>query len=649
LGCSTDETSVPAEPAGVEVIYAAASETDLTPYPSDRYAVADAMSATGLRVAVGKSGTRGLLGQAAAAPVVEEIDARDGFSTLGGVVVMFAGPIDVAGVASTAGEDPATATAPRDPAAFTEAGSPLLLVDVDPASPERGSFRGLVARYWEQPAGGDFAEDDFTLIVQPAEPLAPRRRYLFAVTDALRGRDGGPVVASPRMRALLDPAAPAPAGEEAYAPAVREAVALLAAETGVGAERLALATVFTTGTVHDELVATAAAARQGAPPKLLEPWTVETPAAPDGRVRFRAVLAAPEYRQAGDQRWKIESGAGLVQATVGLEIFVAFADATGKTPHLPVIYGHGLGGDKDGSWGTAERLAELGAAVFAIDAPHHGSRAPAGASELGAITGFFGVDLGEASFVIGRARDNFRQMALDQLELVRLLGTLGALDLLPVGAPDGKPDLDVAQIFYIGHSFGSVLAPTAMALAPEIGPAVWNVGGAGLMTLMRDSDVFAIMVEAMRPPGVSDGEVARFFAVAQGIIDPGDPLSFAAGVTRAALPGVAGWKPRDVLLQEVIADGIVPNSTSRAVARAAGLALVEPFVERVGGLAPAKAPLSANLASGATGALSQFDRFADGSVASHGELMFDAVGRAQYVEFFRTARDRGRATVTAPY
>src|SRR5262249_49787300 len=149
---------------------------------------------------------------------------------------------------------------------------------------------------------------------------------------------------------------------------------------------------------------------------------------------------------------------------------------------------------------------------------------------------FFGVDPNTQSFDIARARDNFRQMTSDQLELVRFIGTLGSLDLLPVGAPDGVPDLDVSRILYIGHSFGSVQGPAIFALAPEITQATWNVGGDGLMTLLRDSGTFGLLVNALKPPHTADGAMGRFFATTQAIVDPGDPLNFARFASLEATP-----------------------------------------------------------------------------------------------------------------
>src|SRR5262249_25134408 len=159
------------------------------------------------------------------------------------------------------------------------------------------------------------------------------------------------------------------------------------------------------------------------------------------------------------------------------------------------------------------------------------------------------------------------------------------------------------------------------ALAPEITQAVWNVGGDGLMALLRDSGTFGILVDALKPPGTSDGALARFFAATQAIVDPGEPLNYARFGTEEALPGVPAWPPRDILLQEVINDSIVPNSTSEALARAAGLVLIDPIVP-ISGVASAPAPVTGNLPSGATGAISQFDVVNGDELATHGELIF---------------------------
>jgi len=645
-GCG-DEANVP-QGAGPSVVvaYDEADTSELTPYPSDRYTVA-ADTLTGLRVAI-PPGSPDLVNQPELSATVEELEGMNGFSTTGGVYVTFDGPIDITGIAPPPDDDGTFDGELRDASAYTEPDSPFILVDVDPDSPTRGEAVGLVPRYWEQPADDYYIRDEYSLIAAPAVPLHPGTQYLFVVTDALHAADGTVVGRSPLMDALLE-------GETqtAYADEVRAGLDELEAGVGVGRERVVLATSFTTATVTTEMFALAETVRAAVPPALVEDWTVKTPLEADGRMMFRGAYEAPEYRQPlPDGRFVISDvGVAEAQGTAALEVFLAVSDATTSEPRTVVIYGHGLGGDKGGVWGTADRLSSMNVAVFGIDSPHHGSRADEGDSELDAVFKFFGIDDTDPdnpTFVIGRARDNFRQMAADQLELVRLIGSLSDLDILPEGNPDGIPDLDTTRILYIGHSFGAVQGATIFALAPEITHATWNVGGAGLMTLLRDSNTFGLIVNGLRPEGVADGAVARFMAMSQAIVDPGDPLVYAPYAVRMEPPGVPGWEPREVLLQEVVDDTIVPNSSTEALARATGLMLMDP-IEAVSGLPIVDGPVTANLPQGVTGAMTQFDTINAGELAVHGELIFSAEGHDQYVEFFETGLTDDHATIPPSY
>jgi hypothetical protein len=168
------------------------------------------------------------------------------------------------------------------------------------------------------------------------------------------------------------------------------------------------------------------------------------------------------------------------------------------------------------------------------------------------------------------------------------------------------------------------------------------------MMLLRDSKLFSIIVKGLAPPGTSFGAVARFMAITQAIVDPGDPLNYARNATLEPIDGIDGWTGRDVLLQEVVDDNIVPNTTSEALARAAGLAVLN-RKNVASGLTDVSAPVSANLKSGGTGVLCQFDTMNGGATATHGELLFSTEGQAQYAEFFKTAIANGRASVKAPY
>ncbi|MGZ6094590.1 MAG: hypothetical protein ACXWUG_21315, partial [Polyangiales bacterium] len=598
--CSSKGSDAPPAAAPVLALYGPAATTKLTPYPSNRYTKPDSTSATGLRVDL-RPETTGDSVLMAYPKTMADLDTIDGFSTVGGVYVSFSGEVD-----------PATFTRPLD--GYSGADAPAVMIDVDEKSPEKGKTVGLLPLYATTSDGlYDYTSQDDTLVFQPAKPLRPRTKYLFVLTNRVKTRGGDQVQPSADTIALLDGTT-----KDAYADSVRAALPILEA-SGTPRASVTLATVFTTETVHDELVAAAKAARATEPPKPSDLTVVEQT---DTRVRFKFTYPAPEYRKPKpDGRFEMAGGAPKVQSIAQLETLVAFSDATKSGPRPIVIFGHGLGGDKEGVWGTAERLAALGdkgVAVFGIDAPEHGSRStvPKDSATLASVFAFFGIDSASKteSFVISRARDNFRQMALDQLELVRLIKELSTLDVLPVGAPDGVPDLDTTKILYLGHSFGSVMGGTIAAIAPEIRAATWNVGGAGLTTLLRDSATFKFIIDALRPAGTPPGDVNRFFATIQAIVDPGDAVNYAKYVTLEGLPGVDGWTARDLLLQEVSGDAIVPNSTSELLARAAGLIHELPARHEVPGLKTAGGPVTGNLPGGATGVFAQFEVGADGKL-----------------------------------
>lgn len=632
IACSSSAHDAKEPP--VYAVYAARTTTRLTPFPSNRYTRPDATTATKLRVDISAATTADAI-VAIYPATVSELDELDGFSTFGGAWASFTDDVDASSF-----------KLPLD--AYTKADAPMALVDVDPSSPEYGKAFGLLPRYTTTADQEyDYASVDHCVVAQPERPLRPKTTYLFVVTDRLKTHGGSAVRASDDTIALL-------AGESTgdYDDAVRAALPAVEKSTGISRAHVILASLFTTESVHDELLALAAERRAApAPAKVGDPTVNQNE---DPRVRFVGRYVSPEYRSKSDGRFTIVDGKPVAaDASVSLEYFLAFSNAKVSGPRPVAIFAHGLGGDKDGTWGTADRLKDLsanGVAVIGIDAPFHGSRSTRskGSGAFLYALDFFAVNPDTKSFDIGAARDNFRQMAADQLELVRFVKSLDTLDVLPVGAPDGIPDLDTTKIVYLGHSFGSVMGATIAALAPEIRAAVWNVGGDGLMQLLRDSNTFSLLASALRPPGTTKGEVERFFGISQAIIDRGDPINWARYVTLDSLPGVGDGHARDVLLQEVVDDSIVPNSTSEALARAAGLSLVEPKVRDVGGLASAHAPLTGNLPSGATGGIFQFDH-ADGKPIDHGSLLFtnDAIG--QFSHFLRTSLENGHGTITSPF
>ncbi|MEO7329209.1 MAG: hypothetical protein ABI193_11565 [Minicystis sp.] len=129
------------------------------------------------------------------------------------------------------------------PASFD---SKLVLVDVDPASPERGKLVPTVASALL--ADGYLPDDVLAVAARPGFVLHPSRQYAYVVFRAYGDAAGKPLGVSETMAALARGEAPSgPKGEALralYAPLFETL-----RQAGVDPTRVAAATVFTTGDV----------------------------------------------------------------------------------------------------------------------------------------------------------------------------------------------------------------------------------------------------------------------------------------------------------------------------------------------------------------------------------------------------------------
>ena len=186
-------------------------------------------------------------------------------------------------------------------------------------------------------------------------------------------------------------------------------------------------------------------------------------------------------------------------------------------------------------------------------------------------------------------RDCFRQTVVDLMQLARVIRS--GLDL----DGDGAPDLDAGHIYYGGQSLGAMYGTLFTALEPTVRAAALNVGGGSIADIARWSPAyrsFANDMLGLRLPSLLNkgntydedyvlpdqpvkvttvpGAVAiqTAFDLAEWLGMPGDPLTFAPHLQRAPLAGAAA---RPVLFQFARADRTMPNPTSSALIKAAGL------------------------------------------------------------------------------
>jgi dienelactone hydrolase len=292
------------------------------------------------------------------------------------------------------------------------------------------------------------------------------------------------------------------------------------------------------------------------------------------------------------------------------KIWVTFAVPSGTMPstgYPVVIFQHGLGGSRGDMMDLANPFCAKGWMVAAIDSVTFGARAAEAPFQVDNVNNFGGpgstyrgpdgiadaignppatngsTDLFGTLIDIGAIRDQFRQAALDTAQLVKVLRSKP--DLSGLALNGAVPAIDPDRIAYVGQSLGAIEGATAAAIEPHVQEWVLNVGGGGLIRELAAHSP-TVSDQLNLAAGFNFGFIQGTFdeghvlvSLLQTIIDPGDPLAFAAGIVQSPQP-LAGQatKPRDVLQIEVVYDEWVPNESNEALARAGGWGLGSPNV-----------------------------------------------------------------------
>ncbi|MBX7195452.1 MAG: hypothetical protein K1X94_25580 [Sandaracinaceae bacterium] len=547
------------------------------------------------------------------ATLTDDLSEVDGFGINAEVVIQFGRHFDVASLPT--------------PEVTVTAAAPLGLLVVEPGPPR------LV------PVLVTTTDSDRTLLLAPGEPLPPRARVAAFVTEALTPAARGCIERSPsvdaHLRGTLDP---------------HEAAALDAlVSLGVvrDASELVTLVAYPTQSIVEDAIAVRADIEAHRPSWATPPTCAEE----TEWIRCDGVMRARTYQDPADGVMRRARGAPApMHGTYELPV-TAWLPREGTAPFRTLVYGHGLTGSREQASQLAHFAAPLGIATVAIDAPHHGEHPTADPmpTELNSLLGFFAIStamLRTRALEAARLRDNFQAAAFDRLQLVALLADEPDL------TGDGSPDVDLAQLAYLGVSLGGIMGAQQLALDAHLGAGVLVVGGGRVSAIISDSETFGSLVLALRPRGSTDGDVRRFFPILQTILERGDAASWAPYVTRGALDGA----PRDVdvLLGVVLDDEIVPNVSNYTLARAFGMPLVEPVLRPVPAVASVPAPLRGNVREGrATTGLLQFDVIGDGmggtETADHGNVGASDVGANAWLDFLTSHWDDAPARIRDPY
>jgi len=310
--------------------------------------------------------------------------------------------------------------------------------------------------------------------------------------------------------------------------------------------------------------------------------------------------------------------ATVVQPTpipAGLIEVLAFVPAipAPATGYPVVVFGHGLGSQKESLLLLAGALADRGIASIAIDFVNSGSRAIRTSSDptIKCGPGFCHNNLSQSCYTdppvgttcstgtgdfcegaptyatapqcyapflstdLAGTRDNMRQTILDLQRLV-----LAVKACSPTQAstnPCGTLAVDPTKLMYAGISLGGIIGSTVTSIQPDLVAGVLDVPGVGWLDILENSQTNEIkcpLVDALISAGVlqgapwngQDGANAtglcttntwqtqpayqQFAQAARWILDPADGANF---VSR--LPA----SPKKFLIEEVVNDQVVPN------------------------------------------------------------------------------------------
>ena len=565
------------------------------------------------------------------------------------------------------------------PAVTTGLTDALLLVDVDPSTPEHDAPIAMDWRY-------DADRSVITGVPSFGFNLRQNARYAAVVTSDIRAADGERLVAGQAIEKLThNPPDRWQTTADAYAevnalpgvkgrivgitvfttqPATdvlakgREVIANIAQVPAPAVTFDDPAIIFDTPAKLDALLGQATRDTSGARSGL-EQWGTDNPtgiAHDHIAVVATGTMQIARFRRddtgtegAEDETFLIGAfGAPVVQSIDTIPITFVLPTGPVPTNGFPtVIFGHGLGGSRHDVLNLAEPLASKGFAVVAIDMWGHGSRYDATdvRNNLGDKPMFTGdpmlrdgfgdptglnsyLDFFENFLNIGAIRDSIRQSALDEARVAMLLQNKPMLGAL-AGPYGTTPALDPTHVAYLGESFGTLVGSGLAAIEPSIDLYILDVPGGGIIDQIvpNSPEIGSLAVPFAQSIYRTQGTLDRFhptLSMMQAIIEAGDSLAYAPHVLSDRLQ-ISGMRlgPRNVVLIQALLDETMPAASTVALARNYGVEVLDPHLAIPEGIAPVSSPAVGNVL-GQTAVLVQYEPATHGYnwSALHGQLKY---------------------------
>jgi hypothetical protein len=569
------------------------------PFPDDFYLTEDSSKPNGVRLAVpAPTGTTDV--QAIFRVLLRETVKLDGFSPIAHATIEFTDP-------------PSPASLPTSPAASLDPLATIGLFDITENSPTFGDripFRAQV-------------RDDLNVqsvrthsaLLFPSIPLEPGGRYALVVTRRAYAGLDRPFDPSPFMRAAL--AEPVAGESEATAEVralVDEVLAALATDPAQPIERddVALAvriTVRTTDDIPRDLLAIKEDL-VGAPPPAFTITAVEPGTAPQLAAVVRGTWEAPDWRENKFFKHDPVSGRPVQTRTNTVPFILALPAASLDGPVPITMYQHGNPGSAEREVPSDARdyLAAAGFAVIGFTDNLNREVSAGMTDPTAAITAQI-TDIFFTLLQNQRVPDYWVETNAEQLAFLRMIESLGSLDVLPIGDPDGVPELDPTRpLTYVGISQGANYAPGFIPYAPELRAAAFMVGGARLSEVLIHQQPQAFLQQlGGLYPNMTAADIWMALSLFQTIYDNQDEHNHGRFLYRAPVAVNGTTRKASVLVVEGLNDSLVPNHATESLAWQIGpiphLLPVQrgvPFLETVTG------PVVANIDAETTAAFYQY-------------------------------------------
>ena len=584
----------------------------MAPWPSSAFEVDDASSATGRRLAI-PAGTLPTNSDGEAADP-SGWNIADGFSPAAPLVMAFPN-----GVATDQLPDFDTSLAPD---------SATVILDL--TTGERvAHFAEIDEQTYHDPASQ-------ALFLRPAARLVGGHRYAVAISKRVKDQDGNDLPVPPGFSALVDGTITTHPLLEKMRPRFPDVLVALAA-AGYAAKDLVVAWDFTVASdefLHRDMIAARdrTLAALAAHPIA---FTIASDAPVDQGIQRKVTgtLDAPLFLTNGGSQ---DNGTVIARDAAGLPAlqgfyqipFTAIVPAcayTATSPVAMVMYGHGLMGASVETAGAVQSTTaeELCMVFVGTD-----------------MRGMSGNDLPAVARMLNNLTDSdevfekLEQGLVNHIALVQAMRTTFAQMLFV----DGDRSLvDPTQVYYYGLSQGGIFGASIMAYEPTVMRAALGVGAANYsMLLERSNDWpnYRVILNGGYPDNFDDTLAINLMQMRWDKVE-------ASGIANTVLQGTpTGVPPKQLLLQNALADDQVSNIATYWEVRSMGIPVLDPTPATPWGIPTQTGPLSSSaivLMDGGAAAPPTTNVPAN-ATGMHDLTRNQPAARRQIGEFFRTGQ-----------